>query len=606
VSTEKVGVPSGAGSPYDTISYGYDNGDRVTSISDGLQGTVTNQYDLLNDLTSQATAQGTLGYTYNNDGDRLTTTAPGLPATNYSYDNDNNLKTITQSTSSVGFTYNADNETTALSLPNGDVENFTPDADGQVTAETVTNGSKSLGKLAYKYDANGNEISISGNSSDASLPAAVSPSTYNADNQATTFNGANLTYDNDGHLTSDSSTGQSYTWNQLDELTSIAGGSTPASFTYDPTGRRTTATFNGTSNSYLYDGESLIGDSQGSATTSYLTDGGGGATYQVSSSSGSSSLITDPIGSTVALGNGSGAISTKYAYSPSGVTTTAGTSSPNIIEALGQQADPTGLDYSAAGGYYSPLLQQSLSGRPLKSWLKSWSGGGSGGSGSWSCTNCAPDTADPKAQGPVDPDNYDGTVVFLGPDGGPIPDDPGGGDESTPPSGTPDWTPQDCPAGLICSSPGFGVTNFAPDIQPLTEIHGLIDDTPVAQSSSTSSTSTSTPPGFVAGGDAVVATGGLIGPVSVSGTTQPPPPWTVSNPPISIQLTPQPTFGSGKILGTLVNVPINAYNAVVNFQNGNYQASAESAANALGFGKALQAAQAALQIGIQIGDPFPQ
>ena len=78
VSTEEVGVPSGDGSPYDTISYGYDDGDRLTSVDDSLQGTETNQYDLLDDLTSQATAQGTLAYTYDNDGDRLSMTAPGL------------------------------------------------------------------------------------------------------------------------------------------------------------------------------------------------------------------------------------------------------------------------------------------------------------------------------------------------------------------------------------------------------------------------------------------------------------------------------------------------------------------------------------------------
>jgi hypothetical protein len=415
VSTEDVGVPSGGGSPYDTISYAYDNGDRLTSVDDALHGTETNQYNILDDLTSQATAQGTLGYSYNNDGDRLTMTAPGLPPTSYIYDNDNNLKTITQGASSVGFTYNQDNETTAIALPDGDAENFTQDADGDVTAETVKHGSKSLGTLDYTYDPDGSETAVSGKLPDATLPAAVSTSTYNVDDEATTFNGASLTYDNDGDLMSDSGTGQSFNWNQLGELSSVTGGSTPSTFSYDPSGRRATATFRGTTNTYLYDGDNLIEDTQGSDPTTYLTGGGDGATFQVSDSSGSSSLVTDPVGSTVALAGSSGALSTDYAYSPSGVTTIAGAASSNTIESVGQQADPTGVEYSAAGDYYSSVLQQSLSGRAL---LSSSGGSGSGGSGSWTCTNCSDgggggdggggDPADPKAPSDGTPPDDDG------------------------------------------------------------------------------------------------------------------------------------------------------------------------------------------------------
>ena len=333
-----------------------------------------------------------------------------------------NLKKITQGSSTVGFAYNQDDETTAVALPDSDIETSLQTLTEKFTAEAVKHGSKSLGTIDYIYDPDGSETGISGKSPDANLPAAVSTSIYNADDEATTFNGASLTYDDDGDLTNDSATGQSFDWNQLGQLSSITGGSMPSTFSYDPSGRRATATFGGTTNTYLYDGDNLIEDTQGSDPTTYLTGGGDGATYQVSDSSGSSSLVTDPIGSTVALAGSSGALSTDYAYSPSGVTAIAGEASSNTIESVGQQADSTGLEYSGSGGYVSSALEMSL-GRQFAAAYAPPPGGG----GSWSCTNCddgpggGGDSADPKASDDDDdsppassPGDGDGDYQFEG------------------------------------------------------------------------------------------------------------------------------------------------------------------------------------------------
>ena len=88
---------------------------RLTNIKDAVQGSVSRQYNLANDLVNEQTAQGTLAYTYDNDGNRQTMTAPGLPQTNYFYDADNNLKTIAQGSSSVGFAYDSVNEIKSVS-----------------------------------------------------------------------------------------------------------------------------------------------------------------------------------------------------------------------------------------------------------------------------------------------------------------------------------------------------------------------------------------------------------------------------------------------------------------------------------------------------------
>ena len=47
-----------------TSSYTFDLGDRITQIVDSIAGTTVRQYDGLDDLTDEQTAQGEVGYFY--------------------------------------------------------------------------------------------------------------------------------------------------------------------------------------------------------------------------------------------------------------------------------------------------------------------------------------------------------------------------------------------------------------------------------------------------------------------------------------------------------------------------------------------------------------
>ncbi len=127
------------------------------------------------------------------------------------------------------------NDRTSLTLPNGVTLNYGYDAASQLTGITYTLGANTLGNLTYTYDLAGRRTVVGGSYARTGVPLAASPATYNVNNQLTNWKGATLTYDANGNLTSDGT--NTYTWNARNQLLSISGP-VPASFQYDPFGRR--------------------------------------------------------------------------------------------------------------------------------------------------------------------------------------------------------------------------------------------------------------------------------------------------------------------------------------------------------------------------------
>ena len=68
-------------------------------------------------------------------------------------------------------------------------------------------------------------------------------------------------------------------------------------------------------------------------------------------SSGTASLATDALGSTIGLGNAAGSIATQYSHTPHGAVTQSGTTNANSFRFAGQQNDGTGLNYDRARYY---------------------------------------------------------------------------------------------------------------------------------------------------------------------------------------------------------------------------------------------------------------
>ncbi len=198
-----------------------------------------------------------------------------------------------------------------------------------------------LGTLTYGYDANGQRTSVGGSYARTGLPAALASATYDDANQIAAFGGTSFTYDDNGNLTSDGV--RSYTWNARNELTSLTGP-VNGSFTYDAFGRRRSKTIGGTTTQFLYDGLNPVQElSGGSPTANLLTGLGIDEYFTRTDAGGVRNLLTDALGSTIALADGSGTIQTEYSYEPFGGTTTSGGGTGNSFAFTAREADATGL-----------------------------------------------------------------------------------------------------------------------------------------------------------------------------------------------------------------------------------------------------------------------
>jgi RHS repeat-associated protein len=200
--------------------------------------------------------------------------------------------------------------------------------------------------------------------------------------------GKELSYDGNGNLTSDGS--NEYSWDARGQLDGISGANN-ASFGYDPFGRRISKTLGATTTDLLYDGSNVVQESvEGSVTADLLTSQRPDQLFARITGSGTDSYLTDRLGSTIALANGSAEVETSYSYDPFGRATEAGEPSDNPFQFTGREDDGTGLQYNRAR-YYSPTMARFISQDPA----------GFAGSGSnlyWYTFNDPLDFTDPSGE----------------------------------------------------------------------------------------------------------------------------------------------------------------------------------------------------------------
>jgi RHS repeat-associated protein len=345
-----------------TLTSTYDAGNRITQLADSASGTITRSYDGLNRLLSEVTLQGTVNYSYDAVGRRTGMTASGQSAVSYTYDNADRLTKITQDLANVGFAYDKANRRTSLTLPNGIVVSYAYDNAAQLTGMTYKQGTTVLGDLTYTYDTAGRRIAQGGSLAGTDVPQAVNTTSYDANNRLKQWETSNLVYDDNGNLTFDGV--NAYSWNARNQLTAISGNVT-ASFAYDARGRRVRKTIAGTTTGYRYDGLNLVQELDGSnnPTARFLTGLGIDEVFTRTDSNGPRHFLTDALGSTRALTDGTGAITTRYSYEPFGKTTVNGTDT-NAVQYTGRENDGTGLYYYRAR-YYHPGLHRFVSEDPI-------------------------------------------------------------------------------------------------------------------------------------------------------------------------------------------------------------------------------------------------
>ncbi len=154
-----------------------------------------------------------------------------------------------------------------------------------------------------------------------------------------------------------------YVWDARNQLASMNAGAD--SFQYDPFGRRVAKTASGATTNYLYDFSNPVQELSGTTPTANLLIGlGVNEHFTRTDSAGERNFLTDPLGSTVALTDSTGAIQTQYTYEPFGNTTASSSPSTNPYQFTGRENDATGL-YFYRARYYSPVFGRFLSQDPI-------------------------------------------------------------------------------------------------------------------------------------------------------------------------------------------------------------------------------------------------
>ena len=371
--------------------YTYDVVGRVDRIDDTISGYIDYTYNDfgcttctgrgMDRISKEVTSLGTVDYTYDKVGRRLTMTVAGQPVVNYVYDAAGRMTSMNRKIGSKTRTYtltydNASRRTTQkipLSLNNKFVTTtYGYDIANRLLSMLQQGPSAQIENLLYEYDPNGNRTKFTRNTAQPSRDAVTS-ATYDDANEILTFqplpgSAKNMTYDNNGNLstvTNNCGT-TTYTWDVRNRLVAINGykpdcSALTASFQYDAIGRRTAKTINGTTTQYVYDGLDIIQEKQaGSVTANYIRTLNIAEPLTRIRGSTNRHYVLDALGSVIALTDDSGVVKTTYTYDPFGNVTVSGESSDNPFQYTGRENDGTGLYYYRAR-YYSPELQRFIS-----------------------------------------------------------------------------------------------------------------------------------------------------------------------------------------------------------------------------------------------------
>ncbi|MGN9912562.1 RHS repeat-associated core domain-containing protein [Phytohabitans sp. LJ34] len=375
VQTARYGVTS-ATAQESTVTYTLDKGDRVTRIVDSAGGTANYKYDGLDRVTEDAGPQGTVTYLRappsQADEPGVVVAVGGQTLYSDTYVEATGQRTV-RDPAGNGVRQNQDGVGRLLSTyaynpadPLG--QGYSYDAAGQLKeidyVRAASGTGEVVGKITYEYDAAGRPTRIGGDFARASVPAAFGPATYNAANQLTNLAGTAVTYDLDGNLTSDGRA--TYTWNARGQLTATTAGGPTTSYTYDPLGRRASQIeATGSTTSYVYDGLNPVQEKVGATVTAQTISGRVDEVFYRTSGGTIRRLLTDGLGNTVAVANGTGDIQARYAYDPFGRTTVAGNDGGNPYRYTGREQDGPDSLYHYRARYYSPTLQRFISEDPV-------------------------------------------------------------------------------------------------------------------------------------------------------------------------------------------------------------------------------------------------
>lgn len=350
-------------------SYTYDLASRLVDVTDS-NGTIHYTYDPAGGLAEVAyPGAKVVSYQYDTAGNRSRLTYPDGYFLTYNYDELNRLTTILEGgvTTLAEYEYDALSRCLALTLGNGTSSSYTYEIDNDLTSIQHQSAGDSV-NLSYTYDdVHGRTSFAADDNRFIYFPTAIQQTEYvgNELNQYTSVDGTPFTYDGNGSLTSDGV--NTYAYDAENHLVEATTPSRTASYVYDPFGRRSVKDVDGQTTAYLYDGNEVIMECDGSGQILRRYVNGLGIDEPICMTTAAGSRYYyhfDGLGSVVALTGVLGDIVEIYGYDPYGFT-----DSPSVVGNpylyTGRQYDSeTGLYYYRAR-YYDPALARFLQVDPI-------------------------------------------------------------------------------------------------------------------------------------------------------------------------------------------------------------------------------------------------
>lgn len=360
-----------------TISYAYDGNGQPLTVTEGAV-TVTRVYDPYGHVKSFSDSSlGTVEYRYYANGNLKKLIYPGTPAFNvtYEYDAHNRLSKVTDSSNRVtSLKYRADGLLELITLPNQATSMRTYDLAGHLlTIEEKTPSGAVHSFQRYGYDLAfrlTNRLVLP--KSPATFAEPLAAMTYDNDNRLLTWAGQNVEHDLDGNMTTgplpDGTLG-AFTFNARNQLTAAGGWS----YTYDPEGRRVSASSASETIQYIWDPHGsplprVVARQNAGGDTVCIVYAGNLPLYEVNVAAGILHYFHfDVGGNTVAISNAAGLVTDRIDYSPYGTVNrrTGTTDTPFLFGGGGGVlTDPNGLVYMRAR-YYNPRIGRFINQDPI-------------------------------------------------------------------------------------------------------------------------------------------------------------------------------------------------------------------------------------------------
>ncbi len=412
-----------------TVTRTYDGAGRLLTLN-SQPSTLSYSYDSANQLASETQAvfgqaACTVGYTYNEDGDRASLSYPGGSAIGYTYTSRNELSSVTADGPPplASYAYDLAGRRASKSLENGTTTSYTYDDANRLvsldhnkvgvsfakfdyaynvvsnrTSRTETNTGVPPASDAYTYDAVDQVAGVAyasgrsvgyfydpmGNRTNVTDTAAPQPesASYTANNlnQYTLVDGNTPTYDLNGNLTSNRSVSGliwTYTYDARNRLLSASSVQSAVTFTYDARDRCVSRTINGTAIFLTYDSWSLIEerDNTGVLQKSYVHGAQTDEVLAVIRTTLPSPVFyhQDGLGNVTSLTDSAGGLLERYTYNAFGAPTLLDANgAPLSRSSVGNRLLFTGREwvaevslYDYRNRYYSVELGRWLSNDPI-------------------------------------------------------------------------------------------------------------------------------------------------------------------------------------------------------------------------------------------------